>query len=534
MTAQPWSFPSPLEPELSGTGAGSPLALRLRQPAFLGLAVAIVLALGYVAWAPFAPDLAAQSARAAAARLTGVGTWWSGWFGGLPLASYSVIVPPVMAVLGVPLTGGLAVIGTTLAGTPLLRSAVRPRLGAVALAVAAGADVLGGRTTFAVGTAVALFAAVCLQRRRPAQAAALAALATLCSPLAGLFLGVGALSIAIALPRRRRDAAVVCVTLLSVGLVLALLSPSSGRMPFSARDLFGALCGTAAVALLCPQRLARIGAAVIASAEFFFFLVPSSVGVNIGRLVAVFGAAAVLAFSPRHRLAAVGAAIALTIGPGIDLAHQIQAGRDASSTRAYYHSVIGALVAARTAAGPAASGQRVEVVDPRTHGDARYVAPVVPLARGWYRQADVAENSLFYTPGGLDADTYRAWLGAMAVRWVAVPNAPLDFASVDEAALIRGGLPYLKPIWHDAQWTLYDVEGSSPLAEGATATPGTDGIDVDAGHAGWVRLRLRWSPTLTLRSPIGGTPGRIVDNDGWVMLDISDPGRYTIGARGLF
>src|ERR1700712_1549706 len=144
MSAQPWCPPA-LEPTLSGADTGNPRAVRHWEPAAIGLAVAIVLALGYVAWAPFAPDLAAQSARAAAARLTGIGTWWSGWFGGLPLASYSVIVPPVIAVLGVPVTGGLAVIGTTLAGSPLLRSAERPRLGAVALAVAAGADVLGGR-----------------------------------------------------------------------------------------------------------------------------------------------------------------------------------------------------------------------------------------------------------------------------------------------------------------------------------------------------------------------------------------------------
>src|ERR1700712_5978833 len=105
MSAQPWCPPA-LEPTLSGADTGNPRAVRHWEPAAIGLAVAVVLALVYVAWAPNAPDLAAQSARAAAARLTGIGTWWSGWFGGLPLASYSVIVPPVMAVLGGPLPGG--------------------------------------------------------------------------------------------------------------------------------------------------------------------------------------------------------------------------------------------------------------------------------------------------------------------------------------------------------------------------------------------------------------------------------------------
>src|SRR4051812_12858804 len=369
---------------------------RVLDPPLLALAVASALGLAYVLWAPLAPDLAAQSARAAAARLTHIGTWWTGWFGGLPLASYSVVVPPVMALLGIPATGALAVVSTAAAGGRLLRDAVRPRTGAVALSVAAAADVLGGRTTFAMGTAVALAAALAFQRRRSELACALCALTVLCSPLAGMFLSIGTVTLLIGMPARRREAAYMCGTLGTVGLALALASPGSGRMPFSALDLVGALCSTAAVALLCPQRLVRVGAAVLAVTEIMCFLVPSAVGVNVGRLTAVFGAAVVLAFSPWHRLAAVAAALGLTIGPGLDLAHQIQAGRDASAHRAFYRPLVQQLVVRRNLAGPNAAGQRVEVVDPRTHGDASYVAPVVSLARGWYRQADVANNPIFY------------------------------------------------------------------------------------------------------------------------------------------
>jgi hypothetical protein len=532
VTAEPAIALMPL-PE-PASGPREPIRFsRLLEPAALALLVATVLAVAYVAWSPSAPDLAAQSGRAAAARLTHIGTWWAGWFGGLPLVSYSLVVPPVMAVLGVPLTGGLAVIGTAAAGGPLVRGAVRPRVGAVALAVAATADVLGGRTTFAVGTAVAVAAALAMQQRRPGLGAALAALAVLCSPLAGLFLGIGAVTMLIAAPERRRDAALTCGVLIGVGLVLAVLSPGSGRMPFSARDLFGALCATAAVALLCPQRLARVGAAVFAAAEIFFFLVPSSVGVNIGRLTAVFGAAAVLAFSPWHRLAAVTAAIALTIGPGFDLVMQIQAGRDASMHRAYYQPLVQQLVRSRDLAGPTAAGQRVEVVDPRTHGDASYVAPVVPLARGWYRQADVANNPVFYQPGALTPATYRAWLDSLAVRWVALPNAPLDYASVEESKLIRNGLPYLHPVWQSAQWSLYEVNRPKPLADGAFAQPAAGALSVDVGRQGWVFLRVRWSPTLVLRTPVGDEGARLANQDGWVLLNAPDPGRYYISSRGL-
>ena len=75
---------------------------RWADPQVLAVAVAVVLALAYLAWSPLSPDVAAQSGRAAAARLTHLGTWWSGWFGGLPLMSYSLVVPPIVAVLGVP------------------------------------------------------------------------------------------------------------------------------------------------------------------------------------------------------------------------------------------------------------------------------------------------------------------------------------------------------------------------------------------------------------------------------------------------
>jgi hypothetical protein len=511
------------------------MTTRWADPQVLAVAVAVVLALAYIAWSPLSPDVAAQSGRAAAARLTHLGMWWSGWFGGLPLMSYSLVVPPVVALLGVPLTGALAVVGTAAAGAPLVQRAVRPRAGAVALAFAGAADVLGGRTTFAVGTAVALAAALMLQRHRRALSCGLAALSVLCSPLAGLFLGIGAVTLVIGLPHRRREALSVAGSLLVVGIALALLSPGAGRMPFSGRDLFGALCATAAVAVLCPQRLLRIGAALMATAEIFFFLVPSSVGVNVGRLTAVFGATAVLAFSPRHRLAAMVAAVALTIGPGLDLGIQIRAGQDASAQRAFYQPLVDQIVQRRALGGAVATGERVEIVEPRTHGDANFVAPTVSLARGWYRQADVANNPLFYTDGALTSRSYRKWLDSLAVRWVGVPNTPLDYASVKEAELIGSGLPYLHPVWRTGRWTLYEVDHPRPLADGsALAVPVPGGLGVTVGHRGAFFLRVRWSPALAVTGPVGTSGARLFDANGWVGLDAPDPGRYVLGGRGLF
>ena len=97
------------------------LATSLRGPATLlrqlrvqptrPLAVLAVagLAIAYLRWAPPVPDLAAQVARTQVIRTAGVGSWWTGWFGGLTLPNYSVLVPFGMAIFGVRVIGLVAV-----------------------------------------------------------------------------------------------------------------------------------------------------------------------------------------------------------------------------------------------------------------------------------------------------------------------------------------------------------------------------------------------------------------------------------------
>ena len=65
------------------------------------------------------------------------------------------------------------------------------------------------------------------------------------------------------------------------------------------------------------------------------------------------------------------------------------------------------------------ASHRVEVVPLRDHGEAAYVAPVVPLARGWSRQIDTDRNPLFYE-GVLEPEEYAGWLRDRAVDAVAL------------------------------------------------------------------------------------------------------------------
>jgi hypothetical protein len=104
----------------------------------------------------------------------------------------------------------------------------------------------------------------------------------------------------------------------------------------------------------------------------------------------------------------------------------------------------------------------IEVVATQRRGEAAFVPPVVPIARGWSRQIDIGRNPVFYD-GTLNADTYGKWLDDNAISYVALSNGPYDWAASDEAKLLRGGLPYLRSVWGDGTWTLYAVTNPRPV-----------------------------------------------------------------------
>src|SRR5205823_8154692 len=127
------------------------LTLRSLSPASWALICGSLLAAIYLIWTPLAPDLAAQVARTNVVRNAGNLSWWTGWFGGLSMPSYSLLAPASMAILGVRLTGVVAaIVGTWLTGK-LVAESRRPRAGAVAFAGAQIANLVDGRVTFAMG-----------------------------------------------------------------------------------------------------------------------------------------------------------------------------------------------------------------------------------------------------------------------------------------------------------------------------------------------------------------------------------------------
>jgi hypothetical protein len=495
-----------------------PLVLAVRSRALIVGFTVTVLGVLYLTWAPLVPDLAAQVARANVVHASGALSWWTGWFGGLSMPNYSVLVPSGMAILGVRVTGLLAVLGGSAATAVLCRDCLRPRAGAIAFALSAAADLLDGRITFTAGLAIAAWGLVALRARRSAFTAALALAAYLASPLAGLFLGIVFMAVFIVDSTRRRSVLVGAATLLGIAGSMAVMFPGTGTMPFAWRDAVPAGLCCIAVLVLCHNKLIRTCTTLVTLAFPVFLIVPGAVGANITRLVWVSAAPIVVACASLPRLRLVVATALIAIWPIGDLTGQVHSATEPSAKAAYYQPLRSVLQAQQARAGAAAVGQRVEVVDTANHWGSVYLS-TMSLARGWDRQADNNLNPIFYTAGQLNPASYRTWLDSLAVGWVALPAAPLDYASVAEAKLIRGGLGYLRLAWSSADWTLYKVVDAQPLAQGAQVRSVDSGSIVFTATAGrTVPLRIRWSPYLAVVDPASGsaTPACVIDENGWV------------------
>jgi len=510
------------------------------SPVLVGALAAALIA--YLLATPPVPDLAAQVARADLVQRAGETVLWLGWFGGLHLPSYSAISPGLMAHVGVPATGAAATAASVLAMARLLRTSLRPRLGAAAYLLTALANLLDGRITFAVSLATGLWCLVVLTQVTPRVGgplgAGLAVLTCLTSPLGGLFLALATSTLVLAGGRHGgRHAARRYRSALSVSLLVALtmavtlvLFPGVGEMPFSITDFLPAAGCTVAVALCCRESRLRSGAALYLVLELFFLIHPMAVGANITRLAWLFALPLLVAYGRLPRRALVLTAATAALLPGLDLVGQLSAAADASAHAAFYQPLVAALTADQ-AARPSTLGQRVEVVDSRNHWASAYVAGRFTLARGWERQADRTYNPIFYGAAPLDAASYRRWLDDLAVGWVAVPAGPLDYASVDEARLVATRPGYLVKIWSDSSWTLYRVAQARPLASPATVVRVDDrAVVIDVGEVTTVHVAIRWSPYLVVTDAAGRRQGCVAKAGDWTQVRVPAAGRYTVTA----
>jgi len=473
---------------------------------------AVLFGLIYLAAAPATADMAGHTFRNWLFERDGAAVWNAQWYGGHHVLGYSLLFAPPAALLGPAAVGVLAAVAATAAFGPLARTAAAAgghgpqasRAAAATWLFAAGmaANVAIGRMPFALGLAFALAAWLCAERARGAPArrawsasAALLALAAVwASPVAGAFLLLAAAARVAGGGRGElAGAAWLALPALAGGGALVALFPEGGPDRFVATAFWPMLAvSAAAAALLAPERRAlRAGAALNLAVLVGAFLIPTTFGQNALRLTVLLGPPLlVLAARPRApRLALAACGMALVYLQWLPAVRAVAEASGDPSTEAAFFTEASTFLA--RAAQP---GERVEVAFTKNHWEAARLATAVPLARGWERQLDQKVNPLFYDDGRFTTERYQAWLGANAVRWVALSVAPLDYSARAEARLLERGPAFLRLAFESPRWRIWEVRDASPPASGAARVlaAGPEGFEVVA--AGPTVVRQRYTP----------------------------------------
>ena len=170
---------------------------------------------------------------------------------------------------------------------------------------------------------------------------------------------------------------------------------------------------------------------------------------------------------------------------------------------------------------------RVEAVDTVGHWPALQLARAgIPLARGWFRQDDFPQNALLYKPTLTPAE-YVGWLRRMAVRYVVLPDARLDYSSHGEAMLLRSGRAGLPVVLRAPHLTIYELPRARPIVTGPAParvlSMRQSGILLALPRGGTYRVAIRYTPYW------GVSSGCVRQtSDGMTSLSVAHAGRLLL------
>ncbi|HSA50589.1 MAG TPA: hypothetical protein VLH10_10835 [Yinghuangia sp.] len=455
--------------------------------------------------------------------------WNNQWYGGHLLPGYSVLTPLLAGSIGTRTLTALSCVTSAWAWSRLDvgRNLLARRVGSVWFAVMASVDYLIGRTPFALGVAAGLLAILAARNQRLYWAGFAALISGLASPLAGAFLLLAAVAW---VPRRKEWLTRLSFAPAAVGLGIALVFPNEGTFPFPWWR-FWPIIALAAVGLwLLPpsQRSGRRFLVLYAAAAIVFFFVPTTLGGNLARLgemVAGPMMAVVLLSLGRRRLVAILAVPLLFWGfQSAAIAISNDRGDSKGEKSEYYTGLLTYLEQANQPLG------RIEIPFTRGHWESVYVADKMPLARGWERQLDRHFNSVLYQEM-LTAPEYRAWVEEMGVRFVALPDVPIDNSAKPEVELLKSGVPWLKPVWSDQHWQVWEVVNPSPLLEGpgrlTSLTPSEFSFVADAPGTFTIRIH----PTSSFVADRKGVEIKADEDDEWTQIVVEQAGPVTVRAE---
>ncbi|HEY0387273.1 MAG TPA: hypothetical protein VGC71_02415 [Gaiellales bacterium] len=369
----------------------------------------------------------------------------------------------------------------------------------------------GGTYPFLAGIAASLAALLLLQRRHHVLFG-LAVLLTLgfsplsfsllCAVLAGVLLGQ---SNPLHSVRVHRTAFGAVVAVFVVGVVMQRAFPSQGWYPYDLWDaaivLVFSLVGLWVAGRHARTRSMRALFAAYLALNLIAFLLKGPIGSNPSRLFAIAGAPMLWLtanLNPRRsRLVVfpiIALAVALQVGPKVRDAYS--AWQNPAAVRSYWRPAVRFLRVHRAEA----AGYRVEAVSTWGHWEAYYVARAgIPLARGWFRQEDFPQNGSLYNEH-MTAAGFQTWLRSVGVRYVLLPDAPLDYSSVREASLLRSGRSGLVIAGRTRHWTFYELPDPTPIVTAPAGRSarltylGQERIVIEVSGPGRYVARIRYSP----------------------------------------
>lgn len=485
--------------------------------ATLALAVACPL----IAWGPPGVDMAAHLYQLRVARTA---LWDNLWYSGsYNYVTYSLLWTPLASVVGILTLGVISILAGAAAFAALVgRVWGEPaRWSARIFGLMWGATVFSGAYPFLLGAALGLMALLVLVRWWPndhsdvapssrlarlwptAGFGLLAMLSLAANPLAFLALALVVAIASLAQGRRWTRLAGPLGVVIALGMAEAVLVrafPGDGTYPFWVANL-GEIVGFCAVGAMLSWRVPRARVltlmfVVYGVLSLAVFMIPSPVGANMARLsdaaVAVMALVAGLRrWRPRGAcLAALVVAGAWSIPPEVSF---LASGSTAAASKPAYWAPAVAFLHAHLS-----PSYRVEAVDTAGHWPAYYLAGAgIPLVRGWFRQDDFPTNAILYRHGPLTASAYQAWLRRLGVEYVVRSDAPPDFSSAAEDALLASGRSGLRLVLHTPQLSIYSLPAPTPIVTGpakaSVVSLGMTSVTVRVAAAGTYHIAIHWS-----------------------------------------
>jgi len=472
--------------------------------------------------------------------------WDNNWYGG----AYDLLSYGFIFYFAARIVGYSALVILSAGSLPILFYLYMRRtygrvsyVSAIGLAIVLAAYLANGQDPFLFAMALMLGGMVLLAYRHPLIAVLPIAASIFANPLAMVVGGIFLLADFIATPARRTYYLRVLLYLAPFLLARVMVSVLFYEHASYVYHVgFMVLCaGWGAVGFVLtrlsrdPQRVARgilfltfaaVGLAV-------FFLPGNPVGSNVARFFFLFGFPLYWevhdSLLPKYVLVVFLAASLLgqVIPP---LSHYFRVADRRSTQATFFYPALS------FAAEHYDPNYRLHVVALDTHWEAyHFSVNGFPITRGWYRQADAVHNEVL-TTDDFSASDYLSWLRDMGVKYVFLPQAPLDWSGDREAYLLRTS-PAFVAVWRSADWTVYRLRDPSPIAVALDGGRSPQvlavlqqAIYLDIPRPGDYLIKVTYSPYWQMTQGIG-TLERSAGPQRFLELHATEAGLYGIQVR---